>query len=341
MRRFGKNLGMAFQIVDDVLDLRESTDHIGKPAGHDLRQGTVTLPTMLFLQNRLGDASSLALVEHVLTESAPGDHEVAAAVLAIRRSGAIEQAIELNGAAVEANKRAFEIGRWASVNPAEAERVLTPVVVERPKSLEERIAFRADHLAAYQSKRLARRYRRLVDGIADPRLKDAVAKGYHKLLAYKDEYEVARLYTDGAFQQKIASLFEGDVQLKFHLAPPLLAKRNSKGELVKRPYGPWVMKAFGVLARLKALRGTALDPFGRTEERRAERALIREYEDCIQALLPTLDAGNHALALEIARIPDQIKGYGHVKERNLAAARSRWQGLMAQWHDGGTQRQVA
>jgi len=108
LRRYGGHLGMAFQIVDDVLDLRESTDHIGKPAGHDLRQGTVTLPTMLFLQNRLGDASSLALVEHVLTESAPGDHEVAAAVLAIRRSGAIEQAIELAWQYVEQAREALE-----------------------------------------------------------------------------------------------------------------------------------------------------------------------------------------------------------------------------------------
>ena len=261
------------------------------------------------------------------------------------------RAIELNAVAVEQNKLAFEWGRQAAHDWSRVQALLAPsqVVELKPReTVAHLLQRRAEFLTAYQNAAYAERYSAFVRHVqaaesvlGKSALTEAVARNLFKLMAYKDEYEVARLYTDGAFQQKIASLFEGDAQLKFHLAPPLLAKRNSKGELVKRPYGPWVMKAFGVLARLKGLRGTALDPFGRTDERRAERALIREYEDCIQALLPELGAGNHALALEIARIPDQIKGYGHVKERNLAAARSRWQGLMAQWRDGGLQQQVA
>jgi indolepyruvate ferredoxin oxidoreductase len=119
-----------------------------------------------------------------------------------------------------------------------------------------------------------------------------------------------------------------------HLAPPLLAKKNEKGELIKRPYGPFMFTAFRWLAKFKGLRGTAFDVFGHTEERRTERALIGEYRRAIEVLLPDLDASNHALALEIARVPEQIKGFGHVKERNLAAARSRWAGLTTRWAAG-------
>jgi indolepyruvate ferredoxin oxidoreductase len=156
-------------------------------------------------------------------------------------------------------------------------------------------------------------------------------------MAYKDEYEVARLHTDRSFLDKVAAQFEGDYKLNYHLAPPLMARRNDKGELVKRPFGPWMLKAFAVLARLRGLRGTALDPFGRTAERRTERALIAEYRACVEELLRGLNAGNHALAVEIARIPEEIRGYGHVKERHLAAAREKWERLMAQWRSGTRQ----
>ncbi|MFN9476337.1 DUF6537 domain-containing protein, partial [Acidovorax sp.] len=166
-------------------------------------------------------------------------------------------------------------------------------------------------------------------------LSEAVAKNLFKLMAYKDEYEVARLHTDRAFTDKIANMFEGDYKLVHHLAPPITAKRNERGELVKQPFGPWMRSAFGVLAKLKGLRGTAFDPFGRTEERRMERALIVEYRACIEELLKGLTADNLALAVEIARIPEDIRGYGHVKERHLAAARPKWDGLMAQWRRGG------
>jgi indolepyruvate ferredoxin oxidoreductase len=153
-------------------------------------------------------------------------------------------------------------------------------------------------------------------------------------MAYKDEYEVARLHTDKTFHDKIAQMFEGEVRLNYHLAPPLLAKRNDKGELLKAQYGPWMLSAFGVLARFKWLRGTALDIFGYTDERKAERALIGEYRACVEELLPKLTAGNHALAVQIARIPEEIRGFGHVKERHLHAARAKWHKLMAQWRSG-------
>jgi indolepyruvate ferredoxin oxidoreductase len=157
-------------------------------------------------------------------------------------------------------------------------------------------------------------------------------------MAYKDEYEVARLHTDPAFLAKIESMFEGDYKLVHHLAPPLTAKKNDKGEFIKSPFGPWVRNAFVWLARLKGLRGGALDVFGRTEERRTERALIQQYRDCIDELLPMLNADRLPLAAEIARIPEEIRGYGHVKERHLQAARLKWDGLMAQWRAGGARK---
>jgi indolepyruvate ferredoxin oxidoreductase len=156
-------------------------------------------------------------------------------------------------------------------------------------------------------------------------------------MAYKDEYEVARLHADTGFREKIAAQFEGDFKINYHLAPPAIAQRNEKGELQKRKFGPGVIAAFRVLARLKGLRGTALDPFGRTQERRTERALIAEYRERVEALLAKLDAGNHGLAVEIARVPEQIRGFGHVKERNLAAARARWDALAEQWSQARSQ----
>jgi indolepyruvate ferredoxin oxidoreductase len=162
-------------------------------------------------------------------------------------------------------------------------------------------------------------------------LAEAVARYLFKLMAYKDEYEVARLHTDAAFTAKIDAMFEGDYKLVHHLAPPGIAKKDAQGELVKQPFGPWVRKAFGVLAKLKGLRGGALDFFGRSEERRTERALIQEYRTCIEELLRGLNAGNRALAVEIARIPEDIRGFGHVKERHVKAARAKWQDLMQRW----------
>ena len=166
-------------------------------------------------------------------------------------------------------------------------------------------------------------------------LAEAVARGLFKLMAYKDEYEVARLHSDPAFTARLQSMFEGDFRVVHHLAPPLLSRRNAKGELVKRPFGPWVRAAFSLLARLKGLRGGALDVFGRTAERRMERQLIADYRATLEELLAGLSAARLAQAAEIARIPDDIRGFGHVKEHSVAAARRKWDSLMVQWRQGG------
>lgn len=186
---------------------------------------------------------------------------------------------------------------------------------------------RVKFLMSYQNAAYAQEYKAFVEKVnaaGNAQLTEAVTKYLFKLMAYKDEYEVARLHTDTAFHDKVKNLFEGEVKLSYHLAPPLLAKKNSKGELQKQPYGAWMLTAFKLLAKMKGLRGTALDVFGKTEERKMERALIAEYRNSIDKLLSNLNVSNGAIALEIARIPEQIKGFGHVKERNVAAARAKW-----------------
>ncbi len=258
---------------------------------------------------------------------------------------ALMRAIELNGVQVDNNKAAFEWGRRCAHDLAtvqaqfQAQQVIQ--FVKKP-GLQDLIARRVQFLTGYQDATYAQRYQAFVDQVRAAEaslgpgtaLTEAVARYLFKLMAYKDEYEVARLHTDPAFLAKIESMFEGDYKLVHHLAPPAISRRNAKGELVKQRFGPWVRKAFGLLARMKGLRGGALDLFGRTEERRTERALIEEYRACIEELLRGLNAGNRALAVEIARIPEDIRGYGHVKERHLAAARSRWSTLMQRWRDG-------
>jgi indolepyruvate ferredoxin oxidoreductase len=207
------------------------------------------------------------------------------------------------------------------------------------------VAKRVEFLTGYQNAAYAAQYKAFVDKVrtaetpltATNKLSEAVARYLFKLMAYKDEYEVARLHTDPAFAAKINGMFEGDYKLVHHLAPPLLARRNAKGELVKQPFGPWMRSAFGVLARLKGLRGTAFDVFGRTEERRTERALIEQYKACIDELLQGLSVERLPLAAEIARIPEEIRGYGHVKARHLAAARGKWEALMVRWRAAETQ----
>ena len=241
------------------------------------------------------------------------------------------RAIELNGTAVEANKTAFHWGRAAAVDVARVAEA-AGVTVERavPKTLEERIALRVEALTAYQSRRYAKRYQALVDRVrakeevlfsGGSALTEAVAKGFYKLMAYKDEYEVARLHADPAFKAQLEAQFEGVQRIEFHLAPPMFAKRDkTTGHLIKQSFGPWMLKAFGVLAKFKALRGTALDPFGRTEERKAERALIGEYEATITQVLQDLTAQNLSTAVALAALPEKIKGFGHVKERTMREA---------------------
>jgi len=264
---------------------------------------------------------------------------------------ALLRAFELNGVQVENNKAAFEWGRRCAHDLASVQSLFKAAqVIEFVKkpSLDEMVARRMEFLTGYQDAAYAAEYKSYVDKVraAEARLgtskgfSEAVARYLFKLMAYKDEYEVARLHTDPAFLAKIESMFEGDYKLVHHLAPPLTAKKNEKGEFIKSPFGPWVRSAFGWLAKLKGLRGGALDLFGRTEERRTERALIGEYRACIDELLGTLDAARLPLAAEIARIPEEIRGYGHVKERHLKAARLKWDGLMAQWR-AGAERQAA
>ncbi|MBM7067669.1 indolepyruvate ferredoxin oxidoreductase family protein [Actibacterium sp. 188UL27-1] len=245
---------------------------------------------------------------------------------------AIKQAIELNKAAVEGNLKAFEYGRWAAVHPEEAGRVLTAEVVEKPRTPEQQIAFREAHLVAYQGPRLAKRYRKLVDPIADPALKLAVAKGYHKLLAYKDEYEVARLLRTSA--EKAAAEFDGDLKLTYHLAPPLLSRTGPDGRPKKRAFGAWMARAFPVLARFKALRGTPLDPFGYTAERKMERRLIREYEADMARLLTQVTPDRMEAAMALAALPLQIRGFGPVKEKAAETAALRKAELWAAFEAG-------
>ena len=162
-------------------------------------------------------------------------------------------------------------------------------------------------------------------------LAEATSRYLFKLMAYKDEYEVARLYTTGDFEKRVRETFEGDFKIKLNLAPPMFSKRDHQGHLVKGEYGPWVFTAFKLMKRLKFLRGTAFDPFGRTEERRGERQLILDYRNTIEALLKNLSLANHVLAVEIARLPEHIRGYGHVKEAHLAAAQAKQAELLVAW----------
>ncbi len=250
----------------------------------------------------------------------------------------ILRAIELNGAMPERNKRSFEIGRWAILHPEEAKRIVSAEVVQKPKSLEEKIAFREAHLTAYQSVRLAGRYRALVDRVTEPRLKEAVAKGYHKALAYKDEYEVARLLSET--RVKAEEAFEGDLTLNFHLAPPLLSRKGPDGRPKKMRFSGRFEQLWPLMARGKALRGTPFDPFGYTVERKMERALIARYEGDMAEVLA--DPGrNLDAAVELAELPLQIRGFGPVKEANAAAAAKRREELLAAFRAGGAGGAVA
>ncbi|MFV3386044.1 indolepyruvate ferredoxin oxidoreductase family protein [Pseudomonas sp. NY15364] len=251
---------------------------------------------------------------------------------------ALNKAIELNGVAIELNQQAFLWGRRAAHDLAAVEKVAAPKVVEAPhcSTLEEIVADRVQRLTAYQNAAYAERYRELVERVrkadtdAQQRLSKAVARYYFKLLAYKDEYEVARLYSDATFRKQLEAQFEGDYQLQFHLALSWLSKPDAvTGQPRKRSFGPWMLKAFGVLARFKFLRGSVLDPFGHSAERRLERELIEEYEASVAYLLGELNAGNYRTAVALAEIPEQVRGYGHVKEAALAKAREQASQLKA------------
>lgn len=210
------------------------------------------------------------------------------------------------------------------------------------QSLDEAIARRVHFLTDYQDAAYAQQYRALVERVrtheaqrapGSTALSAAVARYAFKLMAYKDEYEVARLYTRGDFQRRVQQQFEGDYQLRFHLAPPLFAKKDANGQPIKREYGPWMFSAFKLLARLKFLRGGKLDVFGYTAERRGERQLIADYLATVNTLLQRLDNDNVGLAAQIASIPEHIRGYGHVKDAHLHEAKAREAALLAQWRN--------
>ena len=254
---------------------------------------------------------------------------------------AIERAIEINGVAVETNLSAFDWGRRTAADRDAVERRVGPdaapgVEVAPPRereTLESVVERRAAFLGDYQDAAYAGRYRAFVERVRAAErsrakgmrgLAEAVARGHFRLLAYKDEYEVARLHAAPEFRRRIEATFEGDYSLEFHLAPPLLARRDPiTGEPRKVRYGPWMMRAFAVLASLKWLRGTMLDPFGYTQERRRERRLIDRYEQVVASLLGGLDHANHAIAVEIASLPERIRGFGHVKAKSIEEAERR------------------
>lgn len=241
--------------------------------------------------------------------------------------GAILKAIELNGAKVAENQRAFQIGRWAMAFPDQAQRPAEVATLPVDP-----VAYRAERLVAYQGKRLKRRFLKLVDAAPAP-LREPVAKAYYKLLAYKDEYEVARLHLSTA--DAVARQWEGDLRLSFHLAPPMLGGKDAEGRPKKREFGPWMLRAFRVLAAMKGLRGTPLDPFGYTAERRMERRMIREYEADMAEIFAHVTEATMPVALELAELPLSVRGYGPVKEKAAQEASARREALLAQFRAGG------
>ena len=274
----------------------------------------------------------------------------------------IMRAVELNGAAIEMNKKAFAWGRMAAQDmPAvtaaagfgqelnaqqyigTAHNATELAFVGEGKvsqSLDESIALRAKFLTEYQNSAYAKRY---TDFVAKVRaaeqqhsheftgLSEAVAKYLFKLMAYKDEYEVARLYSSPAFLKQISDTFEGEIKLHLNLAPPLFAKKDANGHLIKQEFGAWALPAIKTLRHMKFLRGTAFDVFGKTDERKMERALIEDYKQSIETILPKLTVSNHVQAVQFARLPEHIRGFGHVKEKHVAKVKTQWAELMAKF----------
>ncbi|MFL6580505.1 MAG: indolepyruvate ferredoxin oxidoreductase family protein [Burkholderiales bacterium] len=257
----------------------------------------------------------------------------------------ILKAIELNGVAIDANKQAFTWGRRAAVSLQQVQAIATPaqpVIMQMPQSLETMIRRRTAFLSDYQNRAYARRYEQLVDRVrqaesrlgAGDALSKAVAKYFFKLMAYKDEYEVARLYTNGQFDKRLKDSFEGDFKVSYNLAPPLFAKRDAHGHLVKARFGPWMKTAFRLLAGLRGLRGTVFDVFGYSAERKLERQLIREYEGLVDEILRSLTPENYQAAVDLAALPERIRGFGHVKQRHIDAVKPERERLLQQFRHG-------
>jgi indolepyruvate ferredoxin oxidoreductase len=260
-------------------------------------------------------------------------------------AASIEQALALNGEAVAMNQAAFRWGRRAAADPAAvAASVEADAAVEtrhRSQSLDEIVARRVEFLTAYQDAAYAARYRELVQRTQSAEaarvpgrteLTEAVARSLFKLMAYKDEYEVARLHAEHTWPQVKGAVAGEQLRLEFHLAPPILGRRDpNTGALRKMAFGPWMMQVFRLLAKFKFLRGTWFDPFGHTHERRRERALIGEYETVLREVIADLTAEKHGLAVALASVPEKIRGFGHVKMRHLEAAKAEEAALLDQF----------
>ncbi|MEY4694526.1 MAG: hypothetical protein RLZZ95_975 [Pseudomonadota bacterium] len=254
----------------------------------------------------------------------------------LRRESLI-RAIELNDVQVANNLAAFEWGRHAAHHLTDLMQHLQPTQViqfKKRETLEDLINDRVRRLTDYQNAAYAARYQAFVQRVQQAEtplgrslLSETVARHLFKLMAYKDEYEVARLHTQSDFLTRIQNSFEGDFKVHYHLAPPVLGKRNEKGEGIKQKFGPWMAWGFKLLARLKGVRGTPFDVLGQTEERRTERALIVEYMQHVEDCLVNLSIDSHAHAVRVAQVPETIKGFGHVKARNIQAARALWKNL--------------
>ena len=321
--------------------------------GEFTRNREFTLPTdrlTLALRARIGDAALTMIDATRLAEKLLGD-AIFANVLILGASwqagllplghDALTRAIEINGADVEGNKRAFALGRWTILNPAEA---TAAIAAEAPvaEDLDAVVARRSAHLERYQDAALARRYRDRVTAARalDPRFADAMARGYHKLLSCKDEYEVARLHAE-TLPAAVAARFTDVRAIRFHLAPPILARRDAAGHPVKSEFGPWMMWVLRGLAKLKGLRGTMWDPFGRTAERRAERAAIVEYEADMDLVAAGLTQATAPVAIELAELPLRVRGFGHVRQAAAELAAERRRELLAAFAAGGWPRVVA
>jgi indolepyruvate ferredoxin oxidoreductase len=269
---------------------------------------------------------------------------------------ALERAIALNGIAVEFNRSAFRWGRRAVADRALVEARAIPPATTPPthrlsETLDQLIERRVTFLTAYQDDVYAARYAALVGRVREAEaeclpgetsLTRSAAQALFKLMAYKDEYEVARLYTDTDFLKRVADQFEGPYELHFHLAPPILGDRDPRtGHLCKRSFGPWMLSLFRVLAKLRRLRGTPFDIFARSEERRTERRLIGEYEAVLQEMLAHLSPANHAIAVELAALPLEIRGFGHVKEAHLARVKASEAALLTRFRSSSTAHALA
>jgi len=328
------NPTVQFQFAPDVDFNNQLAENSLKDAAGDVHYTSIDATNLAI--NLLGDtiATNMLMVGYAFQS---GSIPVSAA--------AIKKAIHLNGIRVEFNLNAFNLGRLMANNPKKIKILLTKtgnvISAFTPlDNIDEIKSHRIQMITDYQDASYAQQYISLIDKViaADPdkngELSKAVARGFARLMTYKDEYEVARLYTNGSFAKKLHAQFEGDITVKFNLAPPLFSKRDPvTGHLQKKEFGNWMMSAFSLLAKFKGLRGGTFDIFGYTAERKMERQLISDYETMITKLLPSLNEKNYDTAVEIAQTAQKMRGYGHVKENNVEQTKLAWQSLQQEFNN--------